>query len=513
VAICEEIPVIVKVMLVAALASATPGARANTQVVAVRAGDRISGMDHLPPGTRRYVRYVAKPDGSRQLIDLWQRTVRLEPQGAGPRKLHIVQRWDSARDGSTLIQDSWFNPTTFVPLTHVRRLTKDGKTTVLGYTFGTQAVTGLGGLPASANDNFRMPLTEPVYNFEYDMEMFEVLPLAAGKTFDIPFYDAGIDKAPRRYRFTVAGSDQITSWNGNPVDCWLLTGEYGTGKVLNRFWISKDSHVLVREEGGRPDGSALVKALLPGEPSQADGWLGGTEAQAPQDDVSALLLKHTQEFSDAGQAGRGTAMGDLLDDRVVFFNEGGDRATKADMAAATPVRGGTGVTTKMMIEDWDCQLHGNVAVVSFIDDQRQDYHGQPFRARYRSVETWLRNPAGWSMIGSATIALHDDPRAIALSRAELDQYVGQYEAAPGIGFTFTRVAGDLVASAGGNTAVQQAEVRDVFFTPGRPLFTKVFERNNANKVIGFFLRREGHHIHYRRVSSPSVMRQGSAPTR
>jgi hypothetical protein len=228
--------------------------------------------------------------------------------------------------------------------------------------------------------------------------------------------------------------------------------------------------------------------------------LAASPASATED-VSALLLAKTAAFSDASQRNDGRAMGEMLDNRVVFFNEGGDRASKADMAASVPATGPAGVTTKMEITDWQCELHGVVAVASFIDDQRQDFHGQPFHARYRSVETWLRQGTDWRMIASETIALLDDPKTIRLMPSTLQDYVGRYEAAPGVGYVITLVGGQLVGSAnGGPASPQVAEVRDVLFTPGRSRAKKIFERNGSGDVTGFLLRREGHDIEFQRRS-------------
>lgn len=216
--------------------------------------------------------------------------------------------------------------------------------------------------------------------------------------------------------------------------------------------------------------------------------------------VSAQLLRMTEAFSDAGQRGDGAAMAAMLDDNVVFFNENGDRATKADIAASTPGPANPNVTTKMTVMDWDCKVYGDVAVASFVDDQKRVDHGEVFHARYRSVETWRRGAAGWRMIGSETIALHDDPPAIALSAKLLEQYAGTYVSAGGQKFTFARAGDHLVASLdGGPPAAQQAEVADVIFTPGRARTKKVFERGPNGEITGFSLRREGHDTHFRRV--------------
>jgi ketosteroid isomerase-like protein len=218
------------------------------------------------------------------------------------------------------------------------------------------------------------------------------------------------------------------------------------------------------------------------------------------EDVSALLEKQTQAFSDAGQKGDGAAMAKMLDDNVVFFNEGGDAATRKDMASggAPPSKG---VTIKMTIEDWHCAVHGNVAVASFIDDQHMNFHGQPFHAKYRSVETWMKEGGQWRMIGSETLALQDDPAAVVLPAKALDDYVGTYSAAPGVTFTFARKGSDLMASLnGGEQTLQKAELRDVFFTPGRARARKIFLRDANGKITAFVNRREGHDLVFKRVS-------------
>jgi ketosteroid isomerase-like protein len=217
------------------------------------------------------------------------------------------------------------------------------------------------------------------------------------------------------------------------------------------------------------------------------------------EDVSALLLQKTQVFSDAGQQGDAAVMAKMLDDDVVFFNEGGDQATRKDMvsSASPPAKG---VTTRMTVTDWNCRVHANVAVASFIDDQVQDFHGQSFHAKYRSVETWLKEGADWKMIGSETLALSEDPPAVSLPAKALDDYVGDYQAAPDVKFTFTRSGDELLASAnGGPATAQKAELRDVFFTPGRARYRKIFQRDASGAVTGFVSRREGHDIVFKRI--------------
>lgn len=243
---------------------ASPTAASPSRRVELSVGDRLPAASAVR-GTRRYVRYRIEKEGARRLMDIWQRTANIERRvgDTGPR-LHITQRWDEA-DGRILTQDSWFDPDTLTPLTHVRREMKEGRSTVRGFRFTKFSVDGLSELANNESAGFHLALKEAVYNFEYDMELLETLPLAQGVTFDIPFYDAGIDRAPGRYPFVVAGIERIAGWDGKPVDCWLVTGDYGTGKILNRIWISKVGRVVVREESPLKDGGTLVKSLLPPE--------------------------------------------------------------------------------------------------------------------------------------------------------------------------------------------------------------------------------------------------------
>ncbi len=108
------------------------------------------------------------------------------------------------------------------------------------------------------------------------------------------------------------------------------------------------------------------------------------------------------------------------------------------------------------------------------------------------------------MIGSQTLALPDDPTPVTLAAKELDAYVGEYSSSDGCQFRFTRQGDQLLASlSGGPATPQAAEVRDVFFTPGRSRFRKVFTRNRDDRVDGFLYRSEGHDIRFRKVPPPS----------
>ena len=213
-------------------------------------------------------------------------------------------------------------------------------------------------------------------------------------------------------------------------------------------------------------------------------------------DTCGFLHKRTQAFSDAGQRGDGAAMAKMLDRDVIFYNETGERATRADMAGATPPAAGAPFRT-ITTTDWDCKVYGDVAVTSFIDVLEQ---GHPGEMKFRSVETWRKEGDTWKMIGSETLSLQQDPDPVVLDTKVLDEYAGSYEAGASMKFTFARKGGDLVASLNGNAETsQKAQARDIFFTPGHGSTPKVFLRGDDGKITGFIYLRGKNSIVFKRT--------------
>ena len=113
-----------------------------------------------------------------------------------------------------------------------------------------------------------------------------------------------------------------------------------------------------------------------------------------QEQVAALIQRRSQEFSDASASGDAKVLANLLDDRVVFMNEGGDMPSKQDIVdGAQPPP--AGVKNTLVQQDFKVQLHGDVAVTSFADVSTFQFHGQTLHARYLSTEVWRRESAGW----------------------------------------------------------------------------------------------------------------------
>jgi hypothetical protein len=176
-----------------------------------------------------------------------------------------VQRWDGAMTsptapGSVKRLDSWFDTATFRPLSHVRITEKDGKKVVEGFVFAPDRVSGMQDLADNTQKALSVVSPEPTFNFETDIEFLQALPLADGYEASINFYHPG-GPAPKRYSFKVAGSETIAGPAG-PVDCWVVTTDYGTPGADSKFWFAKRSQLMVRQESAPRDGKVLVKTLI-----------------------------------------------------------------------------------------------------------------------------------------------------------------------------------------------------------------------------------------------------------
>ena len=129
---------------------------------------------------------------------------------------------------------------------------------------------------------------------------------------------------------------------------------------------------------------------------------------------------------------------------------------------------------------WTCKVHGNVAATSFIDVVELGPAQGREQYRYRSVETWLQEKGGWKMIGSETLTLHDDPPAVVLDQKTLTEYVGTYEASPGIDIVFTRQGDRLLASLNGGSGVaQEAQAPTSCSHPDRARHPRSFSATTA----------------------------------
>jgi ketosteroid isomerase-like protein len=231
----------------------------------------------------------------------------------------------------------------------------------------------------------------------------------------------------------------------------------------NRLWIVIACLALVFASGSRPSATESV-------PEQ--------------------LRRQTQELLDATSTGSAAVWDKYLDADVRYVDENGSVMTKKQMIEQTkPLP--EGVSGSIQATNFDVAVHGHVAVLTYVDDEHEDYHGHKLHCQYRTTDTWMKTAAGWRLIAGQVLALRTDPPAIALDAALRDEYCGRYALTPGITYEIRRRGDALEGERAGRKAEElRAEAPDVLFAPGNPRYRKIFLRGPDGRVSGFAERRE-----------------------
>lgn len=222
-----------------------------------------------------------------------------------------------------------------------------------------------------------------------------------------------------------------------------------------------------------------------------------TTAPGTATDV-AELRRITQEMMDAIAPGRADVWERYLHERMIHVDENGVVRGKAELLRELePLP--PGLVGRIEVDVFKAEIHGDVAVVARELQEYLDYHGQPLRTRFRNVDTWLRTPQGWRLIGELTTPVLKDPPAVALTREQLCAYEGTYSLTAEIVATVRCVDGGLLIERTGRPAAKYVpEAPDLFFTPGQPRSRRVFLRDEKGAIVGFADRREGEDIRWTR---------------
>jgi len=219
-------------------------------------------------------------------------------------------------------------------------------------------------------------------------------------------------------------------------------------------------------------------------------------AFAAADDDIATVQRQAQELNDAVTYGRADVWARYMHDDGVYTDEEGTRSTKAEIVAQiTPLP--AGISGVLTTQDFQAKRTGDVIVTTYVADEHETYHGAALHCQYRNTVTWVRTQGVWQILALQAMALRTDPPEIAL--AQLDDYVGTYRLSSDVAYTITRTADGLSGQqTSGRTRPLKAEVRDMFFNPGRPRYRFVFMRGADGRVERLIQRREAWDIVFTR---------------
>jgi len=233
---------------------------------------------------------------------------------------------------------------------------------------------------------------------------------------------------------------------------------------------------------------------------------------AAAETLEAELERMTNEMLAAIAPGDVAVWKKYTDDRYVYVTEANEVFTKAKLLEELkPLPKGL-IGTLKVGDDFKVVPHGNVAVTTFVSNERLDYFGQILNSRFRQTDTWLKTKHGWRLIATQVLAILADPPAITLQRETLCGYNGVYRLTDDIKLKITCSDSGLQSERTGRKAItQKPEVRDVFFEPGQPRTRRIFQRSARGEITGFVDRREGHDIAWTKVEMNTMTTSCNSP--
>lgn len=218
-------------------------------------------------------------------------------------------------------------------------------------------------------------------------------------------------------------------------------------------------------------------------------------------EIPELLRRQTQELFDAISSGTPAVWERYLDPQVRYGDESGAVAGKKEMVEGVrPLP--AGVRGTIRVTDFDAAVDGDVAVATYVTDERETFHGRELHCRYRSVDTWKRTPGGWRLIAAQVLALREDPPAVALSPSQRAEYAGSYSLPDGMTYEIRQASNGLEGAQSGRKAEElRAEAPDVLFVPGKPRYRYLIRRDANGRVDALIQRREAWDLVWEKVVS------------
>ncbi|TWR30299.1 hypothetical protein FPZ43_05000 [Mucilaginibacter pallidiroseus] len=229
------------------------------QTDTIRLKDKRLNTSTLKPGMRQYLVYFQMPQSPKTLrYWLWLRNTQVQKRN-GENVFVTTQNWFGSDTLSYRSGYSVNRVSDFSPIYHSETVAGKNK----AFNWAADKVTGADTVANNTKKGFAIIFAEPCYNWNLDIETFEMLPLAAGKTFAINFYDAGFGK-PEFTIYKVSGSEVIATYDNHKVDCWKLVNEsdFKGQHATQTFWITKKGHEFIKEEDVFP-GGYRYKVKLP----------------------------------------------------------------------------------------------------------------------------------------------------------------------------------------------------------------------------------------------------------
>ena len=237
----------------------TTGKVLFAQADTVYPGSQHLHTGFLKPGLNQYLVFHQWPQHNKMLLfQYWVRDISIEKKD-GMEVFAIREYWYTADSNEYRTFLSLGSVKDFTPLYH--SATSSGK--MAAYDWSNTGIEGSDTVSGNTRKDFHLAFDRPNFNWHLDIETFEMLPLAPGKTFVINFYDAGLTP-PAFVTYKVTGSEILRTLDNRQVACWKLetSGSYNGKSYTQTFWISQKEHEFLKEEDAF-DGRLRYKIKLP----------------------------------------------------------------------------------------------------------------------------------------------------------------------------------------------------------------------------------------------------------
>ncbi len=198
-------------------------------------------MKHLKEGKNKYLVYIERPDGVVMDMSIWEREI-VFSKFKNEQSINIIQNWKNQDTAKTRYIYSINKRENFEPLYHYA---KSGTGKIDAFNFASNKIVAADSVTNNSKADFKVDLQTATLNWELDLEVFQTLPFAEGKTFRINFYHPGSKSLPKYYEYKVEGQETLTTVNNKSIDCWLLKIEYAP-KSSATFWINKTTRDVVK---------------------------------------------------------------------------------------------------------------------------------------------------------------------------------------------------------------------------------------------------------------------------
>lgn len=228
-------------------------AQSKSEIINIKAKDL--DLKVVKPGNYSYLVYTkkSKESGAENLSLV---NIKVETkQHNGKSVFAITQSWENAEapyhkaytilnaaDGTTLYHETFWKQTGINSKFdfEAKKVNLEGEPTEIFKPrfeqFKTMTQTGF----EKSFDSFNL-------NWHSDLIVFQMFPYKENRTFRVNFYDPGAAE-PQIADYVVTGSDTIKDSSGEKIDCWTMEFRSEKFKSVQKFWISKKTREVLKEE-------------------------------------------------------------------------------------------------------------------------------------------------------------------------------------------------------------------------------------------------------------------------